>query len=208
MAYRFIPGVARAVTAFFTGDVNASKTITDAAPATDRLIRSEVTITPATAAAIAAGGSLAGVRGAVTVSAGKSLTEGFIYGVQGKSVLNGTLAEGSAARVTGVLGQTDLAAGTVTAGQVSGVWADLQGSPTLTVPDQVFSLRVTNSMDKNCYALAMFYGKATFWAQISEPSPSMCSATGTPGAVTGTTGWIKVQVAGQTRYIPLASSVS
>jgi len=34
------------------------------------------------------------------------------------------------------------------------------------------------------------------------------SLTGTPGAVTGATGWIKVDMRGTTRYIPLASSVS
>lgn len=34
------------------------------------------------------------------------------------------------------------------------------------------------------------------------------STDGTPGAVTGATGWIKVAINGSTRYIPLATSVS
>lgn len=177
--------------------VTTSSTITSATPSTTRLIHGAITCTPTSTFAVSAGGSLAGVRGEVTVTALKSFTDGFLYGAQGKVTLAGTIAEASAARITGVLGQTDLASGTVTAGQVSGLWADLQGSPTLTVPDQVFPLRVTNSMSVNAYAMAFYHGKATAFMSINEPSVSFVSAV-TPAAATGS---IKILVNGDVRYL-------
>jgi hypothetical protein len=183
---------------------NAARTITDAAPSTQRLIRGEVTLTPATAVAVAAGGSIAGVRGGITVTAGKSFTEGFLYGAQGKVTLAGTIAEGAAARIAGCLGQVDLSSGTVTLGQVCAVWGDLQGNPTLTVNDQVYVGRFTNSMGagKKAQAFQLLYGAADFFLEA--------------GADGGTADWVvvaavggsqshklKVNVMGTTFYIPL-----
>lgn len=183
-----------------TGDSTVAKTITSATPSTERLFQSSITVTPATTFAVGSGGSLAGIRGDVTISTGKSFTDGFLYGAQGKVVLNGTMAEASAARIAGAIGQTDLASGTVTAGQVSGVWADLQGSPTLTVNDQVFPLRVTNSMSVNCQAMAFFYGKADFLFDIGEPSASYVVASAVGGNQSKK---LKVNIGGATFYIPL-----
>jgi hypothetical protein len=186
-----------------TDDASWAKTITSATPSTERLIKGALTLTPATTMSVAAGGSLAGVRGEATVSAGKTFVDGFLYGAQGKCTLNGALAESAAGRIAGVLGQVDLAAGTVTAGQVSGVWADLQGAPTLTVPDQVFPLRVTNSMSVNAYAMAFFHGKATYFLSVNEPSASFIGT----GAVGGSQDKkLKCIVGGTTYYLPLYTS--
>lgn len=190
-----------------TGDSTVAKTITSATPSTERLFQSSITITPASTFAVSAGGSLAAVRGDLTISASKSFTDGFLYGTQGKVVNNGTMAEVSAARIAGVIGQTDLASGTITAGQVSGVWADLQGSPTLTVNDQVFPLRVTNSMSVNAQALAFFYGKADFLFDIGEPSASfVATAAGTTAGANPKT--LKINVGGVTKYILCADGWS
>ena len=185
----------------------SSQSITSATPSTTRVVDSEVDLTPATTMAIAAGGSITPFRGAVTLSTGKTLTEGFIYGVQGKSIVNGTVAEGSAARVVGVLGQVDMASGTLTAGQVSGLWADIQmTSPTLTSHAELNALRVTNSGSSNVNALAFFYGKSDYLFQIGEPSASFVST----GAATpsGTMKKLKVSVGGTDLYILCAATFS
>lgn len=144
--------------------VSVASTITSATPATTRLTQSEVTLTPATTVAIAAGGSIAGVRGGITLTAAKTFTEGFLYGAQGKVTLNGTMNEGSAARIAGALGQVDLAAGTLTDGQVSCLWADLQGGTgTLTDQSQLNLLRLTNSSSATPNAVIMTYGEATYF---------------------------------------------
>ena len=45
------------------------------------------------------------------------------------------------------------------------------------------------------------------FAKLADEA-GLASDTGTPGACTGATGWIKVIIGTATRYIPLASSVS
>ena len=184
-----------------------SQSITSATPSTTRTLDSEVDITPATTMAITAGGSITPIRGAVTITAAKSFTEGFLYGVQGKSIVNGTIAEGSAARVVGVLGQVDMASGTLTAGQVSGLWADIQmTSPTLTSHAELNALRVTNSGGSNINALGFFYGKSDYLFQIGEPTASFVST----GAATpsGTMKKLKVNVGGTDLYILCAATFS
>ncbi len=191
----------------FLGKMNGTSTVlTGSSLSTTRQLDSEATFTPTSSFSISGGGSFAAIRGGLTVSASKSFTDGFLYGAQGKVTLNGIIAEVSAARIAGALGQVDLASGTVTAGQVSGVWADLQGSPTLTVPDQVFPLRVTNSMSVNAYAMAFFYGKASYFMEVGEPSPSFVSS----GAATpsGTMKKLKVNIGGSDLYILAAATWS
>lgn len=148
------------------GDVSTSKTISSATPSTERLTQSEITLS---ATSIAVSGSLAGVRGGITVSSGKTFTEGFLYGTQGKVTLSGTMHEGAAARIAGVIGQVDLASGTVTSGQVSGVWADIQSTaPTLTDPSEINLIRATNSMagTSAVNAVLFAYGRASLFAQL------------------------------------------
>lgn len=157
------PAAVTGTTGTFTGDVSVSKTISSATPSTERLTLSEVTLS-GTTIAIAAGGSIAGVRGAITIPTGKTFTEGFLYGTQGKVTLVGTINEGAAARIAGVLGQVDLSTGTVTAGQVSALWGDFQGTPTMTTPDQVNIVRATNSSNATVNAVLMAYGKASYFA--------------------------------------------
>ena len=102
-----------------TGDVSVAKTDTSATPATERLLLSELTLTPATTLAVAASGSLAAVRGCVTLTTGKSITAGFLYGAQGKVVLDGaTIAVGSA-HIAGVYGQMSASGATFTSGHIA-----------------------------------------------------------------------------------------
>ena len=182
-------------------------TITSTTAATQRLTESTITITPTTTFSITAGGSLAGVRGAVILSASKSFTDGFLYGVQGKITNSGIMAEASAARYAAVLGQVDLASGTITAGQVSCLWGDFQGaSPTLTDPSQINALRLTNSSTNGTINAMIFcYGAATYFAQIGAASgPAYFIATA-PSSLAKS---LKILVGSTTYYIPLYSAAS
>lgn len=192
-----------------TGLTGASvaSTITSATPATTRLTQSEITCTPATTFAVASGGSLAGVRGGVTISASKSFTDGFLYGAQGKVTNNGTMAEASAARIAGVLGQVDLAAGTITAGQVSCLWGDFQGStPTLTVPDQINVLRLTNSIGTGTINAAIFvYGAMSYLMELGAASGPAYFGASAPTTLAKS---LKIKVGGVDYYIGLYTSAS
>lgn len=181
-----------------------TSTITSATPSTTRLTQSSITCTPATTFAVSAGGSLAGVRGDITITTGKSFTDGFLYGAQGKVTNNGTMAEASAARIAGVLGQVDLSTGTITAGQVCAVWGDLQGNPTLTVNDQVYVGRFTNSMSagKKAQAFQLMYGEADFLFEAAKDGGGGDWVVA--GAVGGSQSHkLKVLINGTTFYIPM-----
>jgi len=193
------------VAATFTGVVAGATTITAAAPATTRYLLSAVTLTPATTIAVAGGGSIAGVRGEITLTAAKSFTDGFLYGVQGKFTMNGTMAEVSAARATGVLGQVDLSTGTLTAGQVSAVWGDLQGNPTLTVNDQVYVGRFTNSMSagKKAQAFQLMYGAADLFFEASADGGSADWAVIGAGTYSTADGYLLVNIYGTNYRIAL-----
>jgi hypothetical protein len=90
-----------------------------------------------------------------------------LYGVQGKTTFTGTFAEASAGRITGVLGQTDVTGATLTSGQVSAVWADLQGGAE-SVTSETYPLRVSNSMSTQATALGLFVGHATYALAFSD----------------------------------------
>lgn len=188
-------------------------TVTSATPATQRMFYIRTNLTPPTTMAVAAGGSIASIRGEVNLTTGKSFTSGFAYGVQGKAVLAGTVAESDAARFTGVLGQTDTTGATTTAGQISAVWADLQGNATVTNA-QTYPLRVSNSMSVSATALALFVGRATYAFDISDlgnadfledtagTSAGQCAQTG--GVVFAKA--LKVRVNNTGYWIPLCTA--
>ncbi len=190
-----------------TGIVGQTNTITGTTIATTRYLHSAVTITPASTFSVTGGGSIAGVRGEVTLTAAKTFTDGFLYGVQGKFTLNGILNETSAARIVGVLGQLDLASGTVTDGQVSAVWADMQGtSPTLTDASQINVLRVTNSTASTLNAMAFFYGQSSYFLTCGRDGgdPTYVGAA----APTSLAKSLKVKVGDTDYYIGLYTAAS
>jgi len=93
-----------------------------------------------------------------------------------------------------------MASGTLTAGQVSGLWADIQmTSPTLTSHAEVNAVRATNSGSLNINALFMGYGKADYAMSFGEPTASFIST----GAATpsSTMKKIKVNIGGTDLYI-------
>jgi hypothetical protein len=202
-----------------SSNVTNTKTITSATPATERLVYTTLTVDTAgnTFNIGTSSGSLAGIRGEANIAASEAFTGGFIYGVQGKSILNGSIAETSAARLTSVLGQTDLASGTVTLGQVSAGWFDLQGNPTLTVNDQVYVGRFTNSMSsgKKAQAFQLMYGAADLLIEASADGGTadwFDAASGTGAGECAQSGGIvatqtlQINVMGTNYWIPLCTA--
>lgn len=112
-----VPGSTGQVTS--GDDVYVAKTLTAAAPATERLIRAEMTVTPATAVAVPSNGSLVGVRGAVTLTSGKSITDGFLYGTQGKAILDGATIDVGSDHIAGVYAQMSANGATFTSGHIA-----------------------------------------------------------------------------------------
>ena len=191
--------------ATLTGVVADTNTVTATTIATTRYVQSSLTLTPTSTISVTAGGSLAAMRGDITLTAAKSFTDGFLYGVQGKFTMNGTMAEVSAARATGVLGQVDLSTGTLTAGQISAVWGDLQGNPTLTVNDQLYVGRFTNSMSagKKAQAFQLMYGAADLFFEASADGGSADWAVIGAGTYSTADGYLLVNIYGTNYRIAL-----
>lgn len=208
-------GTLAGTTLTLTGDSTISKTLTGATPATERLFYSTLTPSPTgNTFAVAASGSLAAIRGEMNVPTGKTFTDGFIYGAQGKTIFTGTMAEVSAARMTGVLGQTDTTGATLTAGQVSAVWADLQGNA---INSQTYPLRVSNSASVNPPALALMIGHADAAFEVSDlgngsSGDFVLNASGTSAGECAQTGGVvftktlKIVADGTTYYIGLCTA--
>lgn len=188
----------------WVNDFYATKTITSATPATERLVKSELVVTPATTAAIGSNGSLVGVRGAVTLTTGKSLTDGFLFGVQGKTILSGATVAVGSDHIAGVYAQLDAASATLTSGHIAALIASIQGTPTSANVDLIYGESVTGNVINSMFkAIA----KSTYVFDLASNTHTQMSTTGTVGT-TAAKGWLKVLVEGAVRYIPLADSVS
>lgn len=184
-----------------------------------RGLQAVVTLTPATTFS-AGTTSLAATSGEIDLSAGKTITDGFFYGTRGKFVgTTGTFNQTSAGRITGVIGQVDLGTMVITSGQVSGVWADMQGSgPTLT-SDEIYPLRVSNSLGAlaKVDALAFFVGHADAALSFSDlgngsSGDFVIDASGTGAGQCAQTGGVvftktlKIVADGTTYYIGLCTA--
>ncbi len=194
-----------------TDNLDASLTITAATSATRRLVKSAITIdTTGNTFSVSGSGSIAAVRGEQTLAATDTFTDGFLYGVPGKITMPGTMNEAAAARMAAVLGQVDLSTGTLTDGQICAVWGDLQGSaPTLTVNDQLYVGRWTNSMatGKKAQAFHLMYGAADFFLEASADGGSADWAVVTAGTYSTSDGYLLVKIYGSTYRIPFFVAV-
>ena len=170
--------------------------------ATERLIRSELTLT---GAVVGMGtNSSAGVRGLVTLAT--SATSGFMYGVQGKLVVDGATVNVGSNHASGIYGQLSASAATITSGHVAVIIASGQSLPTSSYIDMIYAESGGNAINSVLKSIV----NATYILDLdyeSGPGAAAMSLTGTAGA-TATKGWLKVNVHGTTRYIPLTDSVT
>lgn len=102
--------------------------ITSATPQTTRLYRGEATLTPATSLTVGTG-SIVGLRGLVTLTSGKSITGGFVYGTQGKAILDGATVAVGSAHIAGVYAQMSAAGATFTSGHIAPLMSVGQSLP-------------------------------------------------------------------------------
>jgi hypothetical protein len=185
--------------AVLRGDV---KTITDATPATFRLIRSELTVTPATSVAVGSNGSLAAIRGCTTLTTGKEITDGYLYGVQGKVVLDGATTDIGSDHIAGLYGQMSASGATITSGHVAIIIASGQNLPTSSDIDGLY----LESGGGQINSVIKSNVKADYFLDISDfESAGVCSDT---GALETEAGWIKVLVDGSPGYIQVYSAIA
>ena len=186
-------------------DLSVAKTVTSATPATERLVRSELTLTPATTLAVGSNGSLAGVRGALTLTSGKSITAGFLYGAQGKVVADGgTIAVGSG-YVAGVLGQLSLTGATLTSGHIAALIANIGPTvPATAMADLIYAEAEQGPIN----SILKAYANTTYIFDLTAETNAGSYATTGSAGTTAAKGWLKVLIGGVVRYIPLADSVS
>jgi hypothetical protein len=187
------------------GDLNVSKTITSATPATNRLVRSELTLTPTTSLAVASTGSLAGVRGCVTLTTGKEITDGFLYGVQGKTVLDGGTVSVGSGHVAGVLAQLSASGATVTDGHVAILVVSGQTLPASANVNAIYiesgGANINSAIEFNCRADYLFNINNFESCGIVAAAGTGAGAAGLETAVA--TRVLKVYVDGAVAYIPL-----
>ena len=110
-----------------------------------RQIIGDITLTGAT---IAAGGnSIVGARGAVTLANGKVFSSGYLYGVQGKAIINGTSnTQSGGGIIAGIFGQLDTSGGTISNTGLTAAGAfDIGGTGVAGAVTNVHGIVITNS---------------------------------------------------------------
>jgi len=194
-----------ALTAYPTPIISL-QTIATAALGTVRQVHGQLT---ASHGAIASG-TLAAVRGLVTLSGVNSAGGAYLYGAQGKLVVTGTMNHADS-RLCALIAQVDTTGGTLTAGQLSGLWVDMLGIAGAG-GGQYNAIRVTAAAGIKPNALLYFQGDASFFADMMAPSGGAQSfvvaagtGAGSAGAATGVASKVmKIQLAsGDTYYLPL-----
>jgi hypothetical protein len=151
-------------------------------------------------------GNLVGVRGAVTMATGSTISGAYLYGTQGKAVTGTGTFSGTS--LAGIYGQLDVTGGTVSAGNVGAVQANIYGynSGTSTIINAIYTEAAGGGVISSHVRM---FGKATYVFDIETNTYTPeANTTCTPSAVTGTTGGIKVRVDGTARWIPLAATCS
>ncbi len=181
-----------------SGKLTAAYTGTAAAASTHRAITGAATTYTSMTS-----GNLVGVRGSITMGGACSSTA-YLYGAQGKAITGANTFSGTA--LAGVYGQIDVSSGTISSGHVAAIQANIYGANSGTIPME--GLYIEHAGGAVINSLIQMFGKSTYVFDISSNTHTNVSTTGTPGAVTGGTGWIKCYIDGAVRYIPLASSVS
>lgn len=192
-----------------TDVVSVAKTYTAASgQAAERLVRSEVTVTPATTVTFGSA-SIVGVRGCVTVTTGKEVTDGFLYGVQGKFVGDGATLSVGSGHIAAVLAQMSGSGMTATDGHIAPLIVSGQNLPTSANVNMIY----LESGGGKVNAILQSNVKATYAFDINNfESGGLIAAAGVGSGSAGQSGGFaatKVLVClidGVAAYIPLCST--
>lgn len=156
--------------------------------------------------------SMYATRGVATIAAGTTIKEAFVAGVRAGVTVAGTVDQTSATRVAALFAKLDVSSATLTAGQISVIWADWGSTASTPNSAECNVLRVTNTTAAVINSLAYFYGKSTYLFDINSNSATWVAAAGTGGTSAGASGGaaadkvLKVSIDGVAYYIPLYAS--
>ena len=172
--------------------------ITSATPANFRAVDAEPVLS---ATSVAITGSVAAVRGNTTVAVGSTIASGFLYGMQGKLTVKGTIATANFA--AGLVGQLDFSTATVTpAGPISAIWGDMGATlsaSAISGQANLNILQLTNTAPGSMINSAIFVeANATYLLDVSNSSYSPFWHVGAPGTLSGS---LKINTSAGPRYI-------
>jgi len=176
-------------------------------PSTTRVIYSKAAVT-GNISAVGSGGSLCAVRGEINVASGLTIASGYFYGVQGKSILDGaTVNVGASDHCCALLAEMSANGTTMTSGHVAILICSGQNLPSSSIVDAIYIESGAGPI--NSALKTILNANVVFDLSEQNVTNTMCkSSSTTNGLSTGTGGWIKVNVQGQPRYIPLIASVT
>lgn len=187
------------------GTVYGSQTITSATPSTTREGRFEITLNPASVVNIgSASGSIVGVRGCVTLNSGKNVTDGYIYGAQGKFVGDGATISVGSGHIAGVLAQMSGSGMTLTDGHVGVLIVSGQNLPASANMNMIYLESGGNSIN----ALIQSNVKCDYVFDLNTFESATCIvaagvSSGSFGNADGVaTKVLKIKIDGATYYIP------
>ena len=140
------------------------------------------------------------IRGYAKILVGGAFKNGNAYlaGIQGCTEIAGTIEGG---RLTSVLAQMKVSTGTLTAGELFGLWVDNQmtsiGSMT------VHGIGIENTVDSVTLSDMLYvYGRATYLLTIGGPTTTYLKTSGTAGTAAGQ---LSINTPAGPRYIQLYS---
>jgi len=188
-----------------SGTVAPTQSVALAAQPTLSLIDSEATLAYAGSTNIT--GSVTGVKGGVTISAATTLASGYVYGVEGKVVITGTLNSSGGGYVAGVLGQLDISAATLTAGQLAAIWGDMGTTALAVTAANTNLLILTNTTNCIIHSVAQLIANASYLFDITDQSYGGAHFTVFTTAATAA-GCLKILVNGNVRYLQCYSAAS
>lgn len=164
-----------------SGVFDNAVSVSSATPGTVRSITGEITNTSLTMTS----GNLTGVRGAVTTVASSNVSAGFLYGVQGKMIVGGTLS--GSVWAPAVFGQLDISAATLSGGQIACLWGDAGTSGATATVANFNMIRLTNTTNTTANAMISSYGKASFWMDGQLNGSAWYATSGTGAGSAGDT---------------------
>jgi hypothetical protein len=183
------------------GDTRIAKIITAAGASVERMVQGSITITPASAFAMSpATDSLAGVRGDVTLTSGKSITAGFLFGTQGKAILDGATVAVGSGHVAGVYGQMSAAGATLTSGHIAPIISCGQSLPA-GIADMIYC---ENNDVTKLHAILEAVANADFVVDATSEDGNSAYLVGTAGA--SASKYMRVKLSGTEYRIALLAA--
>jgi hypothetical protein len=177
--------------------ITTTTTVSTAAPGNVRSIIGQVTTTNTGYAN--GGNSLVGIRGVATLPSGTTATNGYVYGAQGKLIVQGTV-NGGALWMFGLLGQLDLSSATLTgAAHIAPIWSDAGATAPSGACAFCDSMVITNTTAATFNSLIYGYSKATRLMDLTDNGGGyIIPGSGASAAVSG---YLKIKVSGTDVYL-------